>query len=112
MTQAKLNELIEQQFDICRGLLQAKGKEYVFDEDRLLVFKKAGAIQSETPAQALCGMFAKHVVSIFDMCAEKTNFSDEKWNEKLTDAINYLLLLKGVVWEEKYGQNQSNNPES
>lgn len=105
MVQQDLNKLIEEQFEACRNLLQVKGGEYVFEEDRLLAFKKAGAIQNETPAQALCGMLAKHIVSIFDMCNEGKSFPDEKWNEKLTDAINYLLLLKGVIWEEKHEQN-------
>jgi hypothetical protein len=27
-------------------------------------------------------------------------FSEERWTEKITDTINYLLLLKAIVREE------------
>lgn len=100
MNTKTLNDIVQEQFQLCTDLLCAKGKEYSLEEDRLLAFKRAASIQGETPEQALCGMFAKHVVSIFDMSMSAQEFSVGKWNEKITDAINYLVLLKALILEE------------
>ena len=31
----------------------------------------------------------------------------EKWDEKITDTINYLFILKAIVEEESYEKNRS-----
>jgi len=82
--------------------LQRKTKEYTGDNaDRLSAFKTAAALQSCSPQQALAGMMAKHIVSLYDMCfAEGMSFSLDIWNEKITDSLNYLFLLKAIVKEE------------
>ena len=94
------NEVVQSQLDYCKQLLITKGQEYSLDEDRLLVFKRAAELQGESPKQALCGMMAKHIISIYDMCMSDQTFDDAKWTEKITDAMNYLLLLKAMVKEE------------
>lgn len=76
-----------------------KAKEYATD-DRLHNFKVAAELENCTPRQALAGMMAKHTVSIYDMCRSDVKFSDDQWNEKITDHINYLLLLRAIVEEE------------
>lgn len=46
-------------------------------------------------------MMAKHIVSLYDMCfAEAVSYSLDTWNEKITDSLNYLFLLKAIVKEE------------
>lgn len=100
MTHELFENIMCSQLEKCKNLLSAKGKEYSPCTDRLLAFKRAAALQGETPAQALCGMLAKHVVSIYDMCMGDGEFPAEKWDEKITDSINYLLLLAAVVREE------------
>ena len=99
MTHDVFEKITHDQLEKCTNLLLAKGKEYSPYADRLLAFKRAAALQGETPAQALCGMLAKHVVSVYDMCMSNGEFSAEKWDEKITDSINYLLLLAAVVRE-------------
>lgn len=94
------DEVVRQQLEKCASLLISKGEEYSLDSDRLLAFKRAAKIQGESPKQALCGMMAKHTVSIYDMCMSGEKFSDERWEEKITDSINYLLLLRAIVKEE------------
>ena len=95
------NDVVRAQLDYCKQLLITKGQEYSLEEDRLLVFKRAAALQGESPKQALCGMLAKHIISIYDMCMSDQTFDDAKWTEKITDSMNYLLLLKAMVMEEK-----------
>ena len=49
-------------------MLLIKGKEYTPDEaDRFSSFKTAAELQHTTQANALLGMLAKHIVSLFDM---------------------------------------------
>lgn len=100
MTGKDFNEVIDTQLNYCKELLTKKGKEYDTDsDDRLHSFKVAAEMQHITPKQALAGMMAKHTVSIYDMCAEGDH-GIYKWQEKITDSINYLLLLKAMVMEE------------
>lgn len=103
MNNKDFDMIIEQQIQRSKDVLLNKQKEYATDTDRLHNFRIAAALQGCTPKQALGGFLAKHIVSIFDMCGSSKDFSDDQWNEKITDAINYLLLLRAVVEEEKNG---------
>ncbi len=59
-------------------------------------------MQGCSPERALAGMMAKHIVSLYDMCySDKEIFEMAVWDEKITDTLNYLFLLKGVVEEEQ-----------
>lgn len=100
MTQEKFEKIVEEQLLTVCDLLVSKGKEYSLTDDRLEAFKKAASLQGENAKQALCGMLAKHVVSIYDMAMSNKTFTEERWTEKITDSINYLLLLKAAVIEE------------
>lgn len=86
----------------CCDLLLIKSEEYTPDEDdRLAAFKQAAALERTTPERALFGMLAKHLISVQNMCDTKIrDYTKERWQEKITDSINYLLLLKGLVDEE------------
>ena len=50
-------------------------------------------------------MLAKHLVSLSDMCTDGNDYTLERWAEKITDSINYLLILRAVVEEEGGAQN-------
>ena len=57
--------------------------------------------------RALAGMLAKHIVSLYDMCfADGMSFDAGTWDEKITDSLNYLFLLKAIV---KEGQTNQQN---
>lgn len=100
MNNQKFMEIVNEQLDYCKSLLNVKVAEYNADQqDRLDSFKKAAALQHVTPKQALAGMMCKHTVSIYDMCSAG-EYSSDKWTEKITDSINYLLLLKAMVNED------------
>ena len=101
------DKVIKEQLYVCETMLIGKGHEYAPDAvdkssiDRLAHFKKAAAIIDGTPKKALLGMLTKHLVSVSDMCTDGHDYSLERWTEKITDSINYLLLLKALVEEEK-----------
>lgn len=127
MTQSEFQKVIDRQLDYCRQLLVEKGKEYapnskwegslVEEEDgqmafvtentadRLGQFKKAAGLTDDTPKKALFGMFVKHIISLTEMCVSGKKFETFKWEEKITDSINYLLLLRALIEEENHGQN-------
>lgn len=108
MTNEEFNKVVIDQLNLCNNLLCKKGEEYDRDTgDRFHSFKVAAELQNETPMQALAGMLAKHTVSVFDLMREGCH--DEKlWEEKITDHINYLILLKGlVIAENKENENEN-----
>ena len=50
---------------------------------------------------------SRHIVSLYDMCfADGMSFDAGTWDEKITDSLNYLFLLKAIV---KEGQTNQQN---
>ena len=99
MNQTDFNDIFEKTVSQCRNVLCSKAKEYA-TEDRLHNFKQAAHIQSTTPVKALGGMMSKHTVSIYDMIHSGDVYSSSLWNEKITDSINYLILLRALIEDE------------
>lgn len=92
-------EVVDRQLRICKDVLVDKAREYAPDADRLHNFRVAAAIQDVDMLEAVAGMMAKHTVSVYDMCSSAETFTIDQWNEKITDNINYLILLRAVVEE-------------
>ena len=101
MNSGMLEEVIEEQIQICRDILIEKSREYTPGSDRLSNFRQAASAQCLTMEQALAGMMAKHTISIFDMIWSPEEYPMEKWEEKITDHLNYLLLLKAILVEKQ-----------
>ena len=103
MTQEEFNVVFELQISKCSDILAHKKKEYTGENiDRLSAFKIASALLNSDPKAALAGMMSKHVVSLYDMCySSLLHFDMDQWDEKITDCINYLILLKALVKEEQ-----------
>lgn len=101
MTHKEFNEVVEKELAYVKELLTSKSKEYAFGQDRFHSFKVGGELQGISQEKCLLGYLTKHIVSIYNMCDEVDNFSYLKWEEKITDYINYGLLLLGMVKEEK-----------
>ena len=95
-------KIINEQVQKCLDILVVKAGEYApGDEDRLHNFKVSAGLHGSTMQAALAGMMAKHTTSVYDMCHADEIFSQEKWDEKITDHINYLLLLQCIVHEQR-----------
>ena len=104
MTTEKFNNIINWQIEHCKSILCSKAKEYA-TADRLHNFKIAGALQGISPVQALMGMMTKHTVSVADMCMSAETYPQALWDEKITDSINYLLLLSALIRESDNENN-------
>ena len=110
MNATEFNEIAEARIEHCRKTLILKGEEYSRDGDRLHNFRTAASIDNETPEQALWGMAKKHVVSVRDMVkdAEKGVCPTlGALNEKITDWVNYGLLLEGLLRERMGKANEA-----
>lgn len=94
------DQIISKQLDKCFDIMVVKAKEYASDEDRLHNFHVAKELFGCDTKKALSGMMSKHTVSIYDMCNSGKTYPTALWEEKITDNINYLLLLRCVVAEE------------
>ena len=104
-------KVIKEQIKTCEDVLIGKAKEYATDDDRLHNFKNAAGMMSCDPKEALAGMMAKHTISVYDMCRSGKDYPIELWNEKITDHINYLLLLKAVIEEDYWHETLGNEGE-
>lgn len=97
MNTPDFNKVVEDQLNRIQNVLIKKAAEYNLDTDRLSVFKHAAAVSEETPEQALYGFMLKHIISVTDMINSGGTYSEELWNEKITDICNYLILLQGLL---------------
>jgi len=102
MIPQRFNEIVKRRLQLIDETLGFKGQEYAGgQEDRLHNFKLGAEIQQITPAECLRGYWTKHVVSILDIITliarGKKLPSPAVVDEKIGDAINYLILLEGVI---------------
>jgi hypothetical protein len=97
MTSSNFNKVVEEQLERIKSVLVKKEAEYNLTDDRLAVFKHGAGISEETPEQVLYGFMLKHIISVTDMINSKGSYSEELWNEKITDICNYLILLQGLL---------------
>ena len=103
MNHKEFDKVVEEELNYVKSLLCSKSKEYDFGQDRFHSFKVGAALQKITQEECLLGYLSKHIVSIYDMCRGDNikDFSYDKFVEKVTDYINYGLLLLGMIKEEK-----------
>jgi hypothetical protein len=98
MTTQEFNNVVTEQLKRIENLLVVKGAEYNLDEnDRFSDFKQAAAFTGQTPEQVLYGYMLKHLMSITAMVQSEEGFTKERWDEKITDICNYLVLLQGLL---------------
>ena len=100
MDSETFSTIISEQQERSSDVLVSKNRGYA-TEDRLHSFRVAAELGDTSLRQALAGMMAKHTVSIYDMCKSSDEHSIAVWNEKITDHINYLLILRAVIEDER-----------
>jgi len=105
MNNAVFTTVVSERINKIQATLCSKAKEYASDSDRLHNFKVAAKLSStiETPEQALFGMLRKHLVSVIDIIdntAKNVFPSVGLRDEKIGDAINYLILLEALLIDD------------
>jgi hypothetical protein len=97
------DKLVEERITKIRALLLKKRAEYAAGgRDRLSNFNRAPSMLEKTRETSLVGMWVKHIVSILDIVDDFPGVvpSEEMLNEKISDAINYLILLEACFIED------------
>lgn len=81
-------------------ILELKGNNYAYGEDRLANFKRAAEKSGISPLQAWNVYFVKHLDAIHSFIQGKWRNDGEPIDKRFEDAINYLLLGLALVYEE------------
>lgn len=111
MDLANFDNVANLQLARCVDLLTSKRGEYAPDYDVLQNFKDAAAMNGISSPEALWGYVTKQIVSVKNMVhQDTTNFSMAQWDEKLTDIINYMVLLKAIVIENHWELEAATQP--
>jgi hypothetical protein len=100
MNTEAFDKVVERRVARIQTTLTRKAKEYAIG-DRLYNFKRAATILRTSPQQALAGMFMKHLVSVLDLIEGSVENTGEMVDEKIGDAINYLVLLEAIFKEQR-----------
>ena len=109
MTGPEFDAILQARIDKTIAVLRTKAAEYADDTERLHNFKQAvkdfPAITGggELPEEAIIGMMRKHWVSIADLVSGKVAgrvMSQTAIDEKIGDAVNYLILLEATLLED------------
>lgn len=95
------NKAIDDQINQCRAILMIKHNEYAEDPERedsdhLSNFHNCARILKTNVKKAWLGMFVKHIESLIKLINDDVDPYNHIWDEKITDSINYLLLLNAL----------------
>jgi hypothetical protein len=97
----KFNELNKEMMKNCYTLLNQKGHDYTNGEqDALYNFKLVATRTGLTPLQVWSVYFTKHIDAIYTYL-KKGELKSEPIDSRIQDAINYLLLLNGLIKEKE-----------
>ena len=104
MQPVNFKEMCRRRLNHCIDLMfGSKDKEYTRNNDKFHAFKSAGLMDNEAPERSLWGMWKKQIVSIHDIIndidAGKPLPPYAHIAEKISDNINYSLLLEGLILE-------------
>ena len=103
MTKKEFFEFVGEELAHTMDVLEVKSV-YNDPNDYFSYFDRVGALLGSTSEEALFALMSKHIISIADLC-KKSETDFNIWQEKLTDTINYLLLLGGMEKEKCNEQN-------
>ena len=104
MNNVEFGQILDSRIAKIKDSLAKKAAEYADDKDRLHNFKVAADFMRCSQERALWGFLMKHLVSIQDLVdgADRgAPVNQAKIEEKLGDAINYLILLEAIFKSRK-----------
>lgn len=100
MTAQEFNTLLSKRINKIQVVLGTKATEYATNNDRLHNFKVAASEFGGTPEEACKGYMLKHWMSVRDMIVGERPVTKEMIDEKIGDAVNYLILLEAILTEK------------
>jgi hypothetical protein len=97
-------EMLEQMEAEEHKIMSCKGMEYTqgnLAEDRLSNFYRLGEELGVDPKLVLWIYLKKHLDSIVCYIKQDKEYSEEKIEGRIHDARNYLVLLNGIITQQK-----------
>lgn len=104
MVRKEFDKIVDNRVHAIKDTLLTKGREYSTDTDVFHNFKlSTGVSFHRTPERVGWEFMVKHITSIRDIVGktgtDQFNFTEELVEEKIGDAINYLILIEGMLKE-------------
>jgi len=116
MTKEEFNEIVNNQMYACSSMLINKRKEYASDYNVFANFDKAvGLSFHDSSEKVLWGYMVKHLQSIKDIVEHVSVDGCNGYptqiilDEKFTDSINYLIILKAMIEDKLIKYEKGNN---
>lgn len=110
MLAKEFNKLVDNTVETCKEILVAKGGEYAHGEDRLDNFKRNAAQLGLNAEEVWAVYFRKHLDSISTYVQDIRKGIDRPRSEhilgRFDDAINYLILGKGLVIDREKAEKK------
>jgi len=104
MTINNRNKLASARFKKCLEVLMAKGRDYSGEGDCLNNFKQTARDLGMSKYQVWAIFFQKHIHSVLNSIKrspEKPQVESEPLEERITDIINYAIILEALLDEDK-----------
>jgi hypothetical protein len=90
--------ILDAQITRVRDILVVKTEEYATD-DQLANIRFMAMVQGISFPRAVAGAMAKHTFSVYKMIRSDKAYPIEVWDEKITDHIIWLVLLRASLIE-------------
>lgn len=102
MDSQTFERLTDEQLKVCKEVMFSKRAEYSGNADVLHNFRQAVTLLAMSPAEVAFCYDTKHISSIQKIVKELSQGrtpSEAIWREKITDYLNYGLLMHACVME-------------
>ncbi|MDD2679530.1 MAG: hypothetical protein PHO03_01830 [Candidatus Omnitrophica bacterium] len=100
MVAKDFERLFDRRVGACREVMIEKAKEYASEDDRLHNFERGADFLKQNPSTVCLNYMTKHLVSIYDIVQGEEQVTQALLDEKIGDAINYLILLEACLVDE------------
>lgn len=101
MTKEEFFDFANSEVKHALNVLELKSS-YNNPKDYFSYFDRVATLLGVSKEEALFALMSKHIISIVDLC-KKQEPDFTIWQEKLTDTINYLILLGAMEKEKQNG---------
>ena len=98
----KFQSFISRRLKRCIETLTMKRKEYTDEVNPFINFECGAKTIGEVPEKVMFYYMLKHFESFKDIVLNQRDVSKEVWDEKVSDLINYILIIDAYYQIYKY----------
>ena len=85
----------------CVELLRSKANDYADGHDAFVNFKTAAQVAGISPEQTLLTLLGMKISRLTQLVGKGKNAKHESSEDTMLDIINYVLLLRGMIQEQR-----------